>query len=26
LRTTKREKHSPGSRINTLGFRVVRVD
>ncbi|OQW91360.1 MAG: hypothetical protein BWK79_17080 [Beggiatoa sp. IS2] len=26
LRTTKREKYSSGSRIDTLGFRVVRVD
>jgi formylglycine-generating enzyme required for sulfatase activity len=26
LRTTKRNKFSPGTRINTLGFRVVRVD
>jgi formylglycine-generating enzyme required for sulfatase activity len=26
LHTTKRNKFSPGTRIETLGFRVVRVD
>jgi len=26
LRTTKRNKFGPGTRLETIGFRVVRVD